>query len=120
MSALETARAAWGDPLPDWIEALAQECERTSQNKTARRLGYTAGAVSQLLHGAYRANTAALEATVRGALMAETVACPVLGELGIDHCLRWRRRGFRNGNSLDVTMFRACARCPQNRKEGSE
>ena len=39
MSALENARAAWGDELPEWVAQLASECETTSQNRVAGRLG---------------------------------------------------------------------------------
>ena len=71
MSALDKARAARkGAPLPDWLEALARECDRTSQNKTAARLGYTAGAVSAILGNTYRASTEAFEQAVRGGLVA--------------------------------------------------
>lgn len=120
MSALETARAAH-DPLPDWLEALARECDRTSQNKTAARLGYTAGALSAVLRGKYQASTDAIEQTVRGVLMAETLACPALGEIGKQTCLKWRRaaREFRNGNSRDVMMYRACHRCERMTEGGA-
>jgi hypothetical protein len=30
---LDVARAAWGEALPDWVEALALECGRSSQNR---------------------------------------------------------------------------------------
>lgn len=117
MSALETARAAH-DPCPDWIEALAQECDRTSQNKAAARLGYTPGAISAVLRGKYGASTGSIEQTVRGALMAETLDCPALGEIGKQTCLKWRRKSrvFSNANSLSVTMYRACTRCPLNQE----
>ncbi|SDY54896.1 hypothetical protein [Citreimonas salinaria] len=120
MSALDTARDAHGVDLPDWIEALARECDRTSQNRAAQTIGYTAGAVSAVLRGKYAAGTKSIETSVRGTLMAETVECPVLGEIGKQVCLKWRRRSrdFRNGNSMDVTMFRACARCPRNSEDG--
>ncbi|MCA3488421.1 MAG: transcriptional regulator, partial [Rhodobacter sp.] len=29
---IEVARTAWAGSLPDWVEALALECGRTSQN----------------------------------------------------------------------------------------
>jgi hypothetical protein len=121
MSALETARTAH-DPCPDWIEALARECDRTSQNKTAALLGYTAGAISAVLRAKYGASTDAIEQTVRGALVSETVTCPALGEIGKQCCLKWRRKArvFSNANSLSVTMYRACTRCPlhQEGKDG--
>jgi hypothetical protein len=115
MSKLEIARAAH-DPLPDWMEALARECDRTSQNKTARLLGYTPGALSAVLGGSYKAGTDTIEQTVRGALMGETLECPVLGEIGKKVCRDWRGRAakFSSRNTRSVMMFRACHRCPRH------
>lgn len=113
MTALEKARAAWGQNMPDWIEAVAREVDRTSQNRLSDRLGYSAGAISSVLANKYRASTGMFEERVRGLLMSENIACPVLGEIGKDRCQKWRlaTRSFRNGNALDVTMYRACLSC---------
>ncbi|MEB3421912.1 hypothetical protein ACFSDD_09060 [Salipiger marinus] len=116
MSALETARAAWGAAIPDWIETLARECDRTSQNQVAQRLGRSASLVSNVLRNKYGAGLEAVEDVVRGALMAETFDCPVLGEIGKQKCRFWRARArtFENVNSQAVTMYRACNRCPRH------
>lgn len=37
MSAIETAKQHWGDKLPDWIEVLATESDKSSQNKIAQK-----------------------------------------------------------------------------------
>lgn len=118
MSARTNAIEAWGDPLPDWVEALADECDRTSQNKAAVRLGYTAGAISQVLRRRYAANTDAIEEQIRGALMSETIACPVLGALGKDACRKWRGRSRSSAliNTLHTTMRISCRKCPHNRE----
>lgn len=34
--AYKNAQAAWG-ALPDWVAALAEECDRTSQGKAAKK-----------------------------------------------------------------------------------
>lgn len=114
MSAIETAREAWGAELPDWVEVLALECDRTSQNKAAQRIGYAAAAVSTILRRKYGARTDAIEDTVRGCLMRETLACPALGDIGRDECRKWRRKAgaFQNVNSKHVMMYRACNHCP--------
>jgi hypothetical protein len=39
---IQTAEEAWGTPLPDWVRALAIQCQRTSQNDVARQLGRSA------------------------------------------------------------------------------
>ena len=35
---LDTACLAWGEGLPEWISALARECDRSSQRKAAELL----------------------------------------------------------------------------------
>ena len=46
---LDIAREAWGDSLPGWVERLARECEASTQNKVATRLGRSASLVSAVL-----------------------------------------------------------------------
>ena len=116
MSAMDTARDAWGDAIPEWIAALATECDRTSQNRTAKRLDRSASLVSYVLRNRYQGDLNAVEDIVRGTLMAQHVSCPVLGEIGTHVCRKWRAkaRRFENVNSQHVTMYRACNRCPVN------
>ena len=115
---MDAARAAWGDPLPDWIEALARECEQTSQNRAAERLGRSAALVSGALRRSYRGDMAAVEDRVRAVLMAGVVACPALGEITAADCLSWRDKAadFRSTNMQRVRMFRACRGCARNTK----
>lgn len=115
MSAVSTAREAWGADVPDWIIALAKECDRTSQNQTAKRIGRSASFVSTLLRKRYSAGLEGAEEVVRGALMSENIVCPVLGAIGRHVCLKWRRRAgsFENVNAQHVMMYRACNRCPR-------
>lgn len=117
MSALEKARVAWGADLPEWIEVLAQECDRTTQNKAAAAIGRNGSVVSQALSRKYQGNYAPIEEAVRGTLMKETVACPELGELVKRDCLDWRKKAqnFNNVNWITVRMFRACNRCPRHK-----
>lgn len=118
MSALDNARHAWGRDLPDWVEALARECDRTSQSRTAIRLERSASLVSCVLRDRYRGDMAAVEEIVRGTLMSENLDCPVLGVIGKHVCRKWRARArsFENVNSQHVTMYRACNRCPLNQQ----
>lgn len=113
-SAIEIARQSWGEDLPDWVEALAKECQRTSQNKAAQTLGYSNGAVSMVIRNKYAANSQGIEMAVRGALMAEDIDCPFIGLIGKDVCRQWRnkrKRGVR-ANRLQIQMARACSTCP--------
>lgn len=121
-TAMETAVRCWSRVLPDWVDRLAREIEATSQNRTAKALGYSAATVSQIIRNKYPADMGAIEERVRGILMAEKVECPSLGQIPRDACQDWRKkaRDFGGHNPLRVRMARACRGCPQNRKGGAE
>lgn len=116
-TALETARAAWGEALPDWVEVLAIECARTSQNAVAKRLDRSGAVVSQVLRNSYGADMGRIEERVRGVLMHGQVTCPGLGEIPLQACQDWRARAstFAIGNPTRVRMFHACNRCPRHK-----
>lgn len=119
-SPVEIAATAWTDGLPEWVRRLAEECAETSQNRAARRLGYSAATISQVLRAKYPGDLGGIEERVRGILMAEVIDCPALGEIATHECQEWRKRShdFSPVNTLRVRMFRACNRCPRNGKEG--
>lgn len=106
---LTTATAAWGESTPDWIIVLAEACNMSSQAAIAKRLGYSSSTVSQVLSNKYgMGDIAKFEQVVRGALMAETVACPIVGDMTRDVCLNWQQRPFSTTNSNAVRMYQAC------------
>lgn len=115
MTPIDTARAAWGDQMPDWVERLAQECASSSQSKAAQALGVSPAMVSTVLRGTYKGNMANVEERVRGALMRAVLTCPAIGEMPTHVCADWRRRAksFTNTNALRVMMYRACISCPR-------
>lgn len=43
--------------MSDWLEALAQECRRTSQAQVARRLKVSPAMINLILKGAYPASS---------------------------------------------------------------
>ena len=45
-SPIDTARAAWGADIPDWVVVLAAECGQSSQNKVAQKLNLPISKVS--------------------------------------------------------------------------
>ncbi|MCV9907169.1 Mu-like prophage major head subunit gpT family protein [Brucella sp. HL-2] len=51
---IDKARAAWNGEIPDWIVILAEACDRESQSAIARKVGYSASAVSQVLSNTYQ------------------------------------------------------------------
>ncbi len=111
------ALAAWGAPLPDWVEVLVRQCDQVSQSEVAKTLRVSAALVNTVLRNKYNGDMAGIENSVRGAFMNAMVNCPVLGTIPTHDCQDWQRKSTRfvNINAQRVQMFRACARCPQNR-----
>lgn len=115
----KTAIAAWGDPAPDWIVVLADECDRTSLRDVASRLGAGKSTLNEVLRKKYRGRTANIEAAVRGAFMGSTVECPVLDEIAVDLCMHNQKLPFSTANPVRVALHRACPTCPHNRTKPS-
>ncbi|WP_435100793.1 helix-turn-helix domain-containing protein [Arhodomonas sp. AD133] len=104
------------DTNEEWVAALRAACERRSQTKVARDLGYSPAVISQCLRGTYRGNVSRVREAVEGALMGHTVDCPVLGELPRDACLRHQEREFAATNPARVQLYYACrSGCPHSR-----
>lgn len=121
MSAIETAKQHWGDKLPDWIEVLATEADKSSQNKIAQKIGKSSAAISQVLKNIYPGTIANIEAAVRANLMDGTHDCPVFGSILIRECLENQSRRFcASGNPNKIRLFKACRNCKYNKKQGEE
>jgi hypothetical protein len=108
ISHIQKAAKAWKNACPDWILVLAEKCEASSQNKVAKEIGYSAAVVSTVLSATYKGDLITVEKAVRGAFMAETVYCPVLGEMASNACLEHQNRPFASSNSLRVRLYKAC------------
>lgn len=114
--AVETAAKNWGRTEPEWVRILAARCdELESQSRAAREIGYSAGAVNQVLRNRYRGNVVAVENAVREVLMGDTVLCPVLGEILVSECRTNQQRGFNAANALRVQLYRACSTCKRRK-----
>ena len=112
MTAMDKAIDAWGQPLPDWVQALAKVCDATSLRGTASQLGISPASLS-LAIGKKRTRLDFVKNRVEAVLMTATVVCPVLGSLTTDVCLREQARPFSSANPLSVQLFRACrGGCP--------
>jgi hypothetical protein len=110
------ARAAWGDALPDWVQVLAEEVNRTSGVAVADKLKLSGSLVSTVIAHKYPGDMDRVEQQVRGALMGFVVACPVLGEIGRDICLAEQKKPFSATSSVRSRLFRACrSGCPHSR-----
>ncbi|WP_068317453.1 hypothetical protein [Polycladidibacter hongkongensis] len=107
-------------PVPDWVAALAGECDRTSQVKVAARLGVSNALISGTLKRSYKGDLSRIEELVRGALLSECVECPVLGEITRDICLNNQSRDFVATSSVRTRVYRACrSGCPHSKLEVS-
>lgn len=113
-SAVETARQSWGDGAPDWVLALAEYCDaKLSQRAAGALIGYSAATVNQILHAGYAGDVAKVEDKVRGALLGETVACPVLGPISKDRCRDHQEAPFAATSAVRVRLYRTChGGCP--------
>jgi DNA-binding transcriptional regulator YdaS (Cro superfamily) len=113
---LDKARAAFGAALPEWIEVLSRECDRTSQTAVAKRLGVSNTAVSQIISGSYAGVWANIEARARGVYLQETVDCPELGEIGRERCAAEQKKSHRGTSALRTRLYHACrSGCPHSR-----
>jgi predicted transcriptional regulator len=83
---LETKFEAAFGSNQNWLAALRAEVARTSGARTALRLGISEATVSQVLSGKYAADTQRIARRVRGALLGETVECPVALEMPMHKC----------------------------------
>jgi hypothetical protein len=113
MSALDTARRAWGAAMPAWVAALAGACDRSSQRQAAADIGYSAAVVCLTLQRLYQGNLAAVERAVWRAypLPGTGVACPALGSITIGQCKDIAARPFGAANHEAVRLYRACRAC---------
>lgn len=117
LDALAKARAAWGEALPREVEVLAEACKAQTSRAVAKRLGYSDAVISHVLANKYPGDVAKVFATVRGALMGETVLCPILDEIGRDRCLREQATPFAATNSTRARLSHACKACPNRQQK---
>jgi hypothetical protein len=112
-SALQRAEAAWGEALPDWVRALAEAADRTSQAKASAAIGYSAATVSYVLKGTYAGDMAKVEQAVRASIMEAGMECPELGTLRLADCLDWQGKAacYQPTSSRRLLMYRACRAC---------
>lgn len=115
---LDKVRDAYGEPA-DWLVELARITDTEGLRGAASRIGYSRSAISNVLNGKYaRGDLVRVEEMVRGALMAATVDCPVLGEIGRDRCLTEQDEPFRATSAFRAQLYHACrSGCPHARRK---
>lgn len=112
------AQAAWGKAMPAEVEVLARACTERPAKEVARQVGYSPAVISHVLANKYPGDMTAVLAKVRGALMGETVGCPILGEIGRDRCMKEQRTPFHASNSTRARLFHTCKTCRHAHKSG--
>lgn len=113
---VEKLRDAHDEPA-DWLIALATCADQERLAGAGKRIGYSGSAVSTIIAGKYAGDLDRVEEMVRGALMASTVECPILGEIGRDRCLTEQNEPFRATSSFRAQLFHACQLCPNRRQK---
>jgi len=114
-SNVDMARAAWGKAAPEWVIVMAEACDAraSSQSAISGKLGVSSAMINQALKNTYSGRLDKLEQRVRGELMKQCVACPVLGEITKRRCIDEQgRTQFAPTNAVRVELRRACPRCP--------
>ena len=114
---VEKAEAAWGTPLPRELAVLAAACKAESSRALAKRVGYSEATISYVLARKYAGDLDKVFAKIRGALMGETVMCPILDEIGRDRCLSEQAKPFAATNSTRARLFHACRTCPNRQQK---
>lgn len=114
---LAKAQACWGEAIPPEVVALARACRAETSRAVARRLDYSDAVISHVLANRYPGDLAKVFAKIRGALMGETVLCPILDEIRRDQCLREQARPFAATNSTRARLYHACKTCPHRQQK---
>lgn len=119
VSMQQKAEAGWEGNVPDWIAVLADLTEAHGLKQISIRVGVSKATISQAISNTYRADLATVQKKVRGALMGETITCPVLGEIGADTCLDWQAKPRVITNAMRSRVYHACRNgCPFSRLKG--
>jgi len=111
------ANAAWGEAIPAEVLILAEACKARTSRAVALQLGYSDAVISHVLANKYPGDLPKLFTKIRGALMGETLMCPILDEIGRDRCLTEQSTPFAATNSTRARLFHACRTCPNRQQK---
>ncbi len=106
--AMDKARAAWGEAMPDWIAALARAADGKSVRGTAASLGVSPALVSLALRNKYPRPLGTLRARVEAVMSHEIIPCPIMGMITRGDCAHWQNLPYVGSNTLRVAVYRAC------------
>ncbi len=97
-----------------WQDLLKKAVQSSNQAIVARKLGYSASALNQVLRGKYQGNTDRMAAKVLEIYGNEKVDCPVLGEIALGRCALERQMEFSTASPTRVELWDACQNCDKN------
>jgi transcriptional regulator with XRE-family HTH domain len=107
--------------MSNWLSVLAQQCQKSSQSRVAKRLNVSTTVINQVLKDKYPSPTDRIQALVEGAYLNRTVQCPVLGALAADKCEHNQQQKFAPVNPIRVQLYREChGACPNSRVKEEE
>ena len=98
-------------PQEDRIALLLRTIEEKGQAATARALGVSASALSQIRKGTYGADMSRILQRVGEVFGSETVNCPVMGIIPLRRCAAERREPCAATSPQRVRLWRACREC---------
>lgn len=122
LTAMDKAKAAWGNEVPDWVICLADASDKSSMSAISRKIGLSVTVISQGINNKYGAdgkgNIQTLISAVETHLMSAEIFCPAIGEsiLRAD-CEMWQKSAINAGGSNPARhmMAQQCRRCPNSK-----
>ncbi|MCK9193426.1 MAG: hypothetical protein M0P19_06085 [Nevskia sp.] len=100
--------------MSDWLDVLREACKASGQPKIAQRIGYSTAVVNATLKGSYKGDLQRVQTAVEGALMGQTVECPVLSAIPRQRCAEHQRAPFSSANPQRVQLYSTCPTCSHN------
>lgn len=95
----------------DRMTLLLRMVTEKGQAQVARELGYSASALNQVIKGSYKGELNNLLQRVAEVYGAETVVCPVMGDISLGRCAEEKKKPFSASSPLRVRLFKACREC---------
>lgn len=120
MASINKTKTPPAKALPaDALQALMALRTKHTQAVIARRLDVSEATISSAIKGRYIGNVDKLAERIRGELLSQTVACPILGQISTRICQDERGKPFHTAtNPMRVRLWQACRTCPHNPKKG--
>ncbi len=104
----QIVREHWGANAPDWIKAIAKNCDETSQTRVARLFGCSPAVINQTLRNRYPGDMARIAEVARSIYLSSKVDCPVLGPISRSQCEGEQVKEGRTSSPIRARLYRAC------------